>query len=137
MIVGSAGTRTWDTLACISVQANVVVGHCSLMPEVHDHSVVFLVSTCSDDEEELSFGLRSGAAVVICWIAISSPKDVSTIFRYDDVASFPAENGVPALTSADQVILVPAPDRVFSWASIQLVRAIFSKDVIVASSPVD
>jgi len=107
------------------------------MPEVHDHSVVFLVSTCSDDEEELSFGLRSGAAVVICWIAISSPKDVSTIFRYDDVASFPAENGVPALTSADQVILVPAPDRVFSWASIQLVRAIFSKDVIVASSPVD
>jgi len=102
------------------------------MPEVHNHSVVLLDSTCSDDEEELPFRLRSGKTVVVCWITVSTPKDVSTIFRDNDVASVPAENGIPACTGADKVIEVPAPNRVFSRSSIQLVGAVLTMDVVMA-----
>ena len=82
-------------MAGVREQAKCVVRHCCFVPEVHDHGEVLRVGSGSNDEEPLVLVVIEGA-IVLVWVAISSPKDVSTVLGVEVVTAVASEDRVPS-----------------------------------------
>ena len=74
----SAVTRTWFSLTEIREHAKKVVWHCVLVPEVHNHSVVFWIRASANNDE-----LLESCCIIrlVVYITIASPDHVSTVLR--------------------------------------------------------
>ena len=97
------------------------------MPEVHDDSEVVRLIAGSEDREYLVFECNLDTSLGwFIWVAISTPDDITAIFRVDDIAAWSSEYCVPAGTSLQQVTVCASPDSVFARASDDVVGAIFS-----------
>lgn len=151
MLLYSAGTGSWHALGSIRVQAEDVVRHRGLMPEVHDNCVVLGIWTSSDDEEHLVRASHSVGGVIrsfrrwggsdgcdsSCWVAVSAPDHVAAVLRVDVVAAWSSEDSVPPGAGVDQVTAFISPDGVLASGSEDRVLADSSMEVVMAGATVN
>lgn len=114
-------------MAEVGEQAENIVWHGCLVPEVHHYSVVFGVSSSSMDEEPLVQVSVEEAFIVIHWVAITSPQDISAVLGVDIITPVAAEDSVPAGSSVNIIAAGTAIQDILATISVELILVVFSE----------
>ena len=145
VVINSAITSSWISLARICEQAKAVVLDCIFTPEVHDHSEVVWIWPSSVDVKILKWKRKwrrtSMSVTRASWSTWTSPKHITTIFCCKDVAAFATKDSVKAkttnevivaITTVHSVIAIIALYVVITFATIKKIITFSSDDCVVS-----